>query len=141
MTIKVFNTETRRIEPLTSQIEGKIGLYVCGPTVYDFSHIGHARTYIAFDVIVRYLRYRGYDVRYVVNITNVEDKIINRARETGVEPIALASEFGVDADEVGRAWQVATEEVLSTKEENDDGFYTSVLDAVKAALGPKLADS
>ena len=93
MTINVFNTKTRRIEPLTSQIEGKIGLYVCGPTVYDFSHIGHARTYVAFDVIVRYLRYKGYNVRYVVNITNVEDKIINRARETGMEPVALASEF------------------------------------------------
>lgn len=93
MTIKVFNTLTRRIEPLTSQKEGEIGLYVCGPTVYDYSHIGHARTYIAFDVIVRYLRYKGYGVKYVVNITNVEDKIINRAKEVGMDPVALAKKF------------------------------------------------
>lgn len=93
MTIKAFNTMTRRIEPLTPLKEGKIGMYVCGPTVYDYSHIGHARTYIAFDVIIRYLRFRGYDVKYVVNITNVEDKIINRAKELGMNPISLADKF------------------------------------------------
>jgi cysteinyl-tRNA synthetase len=93
MTLKAFNTMTKRIESLTPQSEGEIGLYVCGPTVYDHSHIGHARTYIAFDVIVRYLRHRGYTVKYIVNITNVEDKIINRAKEVGVDPVALASKF------------------------------------------------
>ncbi|MFH0748436.1 MAG: cysteine--tRNA ligase [Candidatus Bathyarchaeota archaeon] len=93
MTLQVFNTLTRKIELLIPKNEGKIELYVCGPTVYDYSHIGHARTYIAFDVIVRYLRYRGFEVRYVVNITNVEDKIIKRAQEIGVDPIALADKF------------------------------------------------
>ena len=93
MTLKPFNTMTKRMESLTPQNEGEIGLYVCGPTVYDYSHIGHARTYIAFDVIVRYLRYRGYSVKYIVNITNVEDKIMNRAREVGVDPVVLASKF------------------------------------------------
>ena len=61
--------------------EGKVGLYVCGITVYDLSHMGHARTYLSFDVLVRYLRHLGYGVKYVRNITDIDDKIINRANE------------------------------------------------------------
>lgn len=93
MTLKVYNTLTRKMEPFEPQTSKKVSIYVCGPTVYDYSHIGHARTYIAFDVIVRYLKYRGYNVKYVVNITNVEDKIMNRAREVGVDPVELAAKF------------------------------------------------
>jgi len=70
-----------------------VGIYVCGPTVYDYSHIGHARTYIAFDVIVRYLKYKGFEVKYVVNITNIDDKIINRAKELEEDPLKLADKF------------------------------------------------
>lgn len=68
-------------------------MYVCGPTVYDYSHIGHARTYIAFDTIVRYLRHIGYKVRCIVNITDVDDKIIRRANEIGEDPLKLAKKF------------------------------------------------
>lgn len=93
MALAVYNTLTQKVEPFQPRVEKKVTIYVCGPTVYDYSHIGHARTYIAFDVIVRYLRYRGYQVEYVVNITNVEDKIINRAKETGMTPLALAEKF------------------------------------------------
>lgn len=71
----------------------RINLFVCGPTVYDDSHIGHARTYVAFDVVARYLKYRGFGVFYLQNITDVDDKIINRARELGVEPAELAKKF------------------------------------------------
>ncbi len=93
MAVHVYNTMTGQIEPLTPMRGNRLGMYICGPTVYDYSHIGHARTYIAFDVILRYLRYRGYDVKCVINITNVDDKIINRARETGDDPLALADQF------------------------------------------------
>lgn len=81
--LHLYNTRTRekaRFEPLQ---EGKVGLYVCGITVYDLSHMGHARTYLSFDVLVRYLRHLQYDVTYVRNITDVDDKIIARANENG----------------------------------------------------------
>ncbi|WP_137166563.1 cysteine--tRNA ligase [Salinimonas lutimaris] len=81
--LHLYNTRTRekaRFEPLQ---KGKVGLYVCGITVYDLSHMGHARTYLSFDVLVRYLRHLQYDVTYVRNITDVDDKIIARANENG----------------------------------------------------------
>jgi cysteinyl-tRNA synthetase len=71
----------------------RINLFVCGPTVYDDSHIGHARTYIAFDVVARYLKYKGFSVFYLQNITDVDDKIIQRAAETGTSPRSLAKRF------------------------------------------------
>lgn len=79
--LQIYNTLTRKKEVFTPINEGKVGLYVCGCTVYDLCHIGHARTYISFDNIARYLRFSGYEVNYVRNITDVEDKIINRAIE------------------------------------------------------------
>lgn len=80
-------------EPLQTINKNRINLFVCGPTVYDDSHIGHARTYIAFDVVARYLKYRGFSVFYLQNITDVDDKIINRAKEIGIEPSVLARKF------------------------------------------------
>jgi cysteinyl-tRNA synthetase len=91
--IRIYNTMTGAKAPFTPISEGKVGIYVCGPTVYSFIHIGNARTFTSFDVIVRYLRYRGYDVRYVRNYTDVDDKIINAAKQTGEDPIALAARF------------------------------------------------
>ncbi|MGL9769699.1 MAG: cysteine--tRNA ligase [Sodalis sp. (in: enterobacteria)] len=77
--LKIFNTLSRQKENFTPIHAGKIGMYVCGVTVYDLCHIGHGRTFVVFDVITRYLRYRGYDVNYIRNITDIEDKIIRRA--------------------------------------------------------------
>lgn len=85
----MFNTLTRQKEKFTPINDGKVGLYVCGCTVYDLCHIGHARTYISFDNIVRYMRFSGYDVKYVRNITDVEDKIIKRAIENNETPEQL----------------------------------------------------
>jgi cysteinyl-tRNA synthetase len=84
--IQVFNTLTGKKEPFVP-ISGKaVKIYACGPTVYDLSHLGHARMAIVWDVVQRYLHYAGYDVTFVRNITDVEDKIINRARELGIHP-------------------------------------------------------
>lgn len=77
--LHIYNTLTRQKEQFKPLEEGKVGLYVCGITVYDLCHMGHARTYLSFDLMVRYLRHRGYDVTYVRNITDVDDKIIQRA--------------------------------------------------------------
>jgi len=90
--INVYNTMTRKKEELVID-NNVIKLFVCGPTVYDYSHIGHARTYISFDVIVRYLKYMGYSVFYLQNITDIDDKIINRAKEKGVDPLELSHKF------------------------------------------------
>ena len=87
--LQLFNTKTRQKERFQPLVEGKVGLYVCGITVYDLSHMGHARTYLSFDVLVRYLRYLDYDVKYVRNITDVDDKIIARANENGETTEAL----------------------------------------------------
>ena len=87
--LQIYNTLTRKKEVFTAITPGKVGLYVCGCTVYDLCHIGHARTYISFDNIARYMRFSGYEVNYVRNITDVEDKIINRAHENNETPEQL----------------------------------------------------
>lgn len=81
--LQIYNTLTRRKEEFKPLQPGKVGLYVCGITVYDVSHMGHARTYLSFDMMVRYMRHTGLDVKYVRNITDVDDKIIKRANENG----------------------------------------------------------
>ncbi len=81
--LAIYNTLTRQKETFTPIVDGKVGMYVCGMTVYDFCHMGHARVMVSFDVIVRYLRHVGYDVNYIRNITDIDDKIINRASENG----------------------------------------------------------
>ncbi|GAG95549.1 unnamed protein product [marine sediment metagenome] len=82
--LKIYNTLHKKKETFEPIKPGKVGIYVCGPTVYDASHIGHARCVVVFDVIVRYLRAIGYEVTYVRNFTDVDDKIINRAGELGI---------------------------------------------------------
>lgn len=89
----IHSTLSGNKEPLQTIHKNRVNLFVCGPTVYDDSHIGHARTYIAFDVVARYLKYRGFSVFYLQNITDVDDKIIKRASELKVEPSALARKF------------------------------------------------
>jgi len=96
MAIKIFNTLTRKKEEFKPMKEKKVKMFVCGPTVYDYSHIGHAKTYVQFDVIVKYLRCKGFDVFYLQNITDIDDKIIQRANEQGIEPKKLAEKFEQD---------------------------------------------
>jgi cysteinyl-tRNA synthetase len=91
--IRLHDTLTRSLQPLVTQVPGKVGIYVCGMTVYDFSHIGHARMMFVFDMVVRHLRHRGLEVTYVRNHTDVDDKIIARAQQTGEHPLAVSARF------------------------------------------------
>jgi len=113
MVLRVFNTMSGKLEEFKPLMEKHVGMYVCGPTVYDWAHLGHARTYLAFDVIVRYLQFRGFSVFYVQNITDVghltedtaEDKIVKRARAARIEPLQLVEfymrEYFRDLDSLG----------------------------------------
>jgi cysteinyl-tRNA synthetase len=93
MTIRVYNTLGGKKEPFVPLVSNKVGMYVCGPTVYDDCHIGHARSVVTFDVIARYLRLCGYDVKFVRNFTDVDDKIIKRASETGVDSFEISEKY------------------------------------------------
>lgn len=93
MTIKIYNTLTRKKETFVPLEEGKVKMYVCGPTVYNYIHIGNARPAIVFDTVRRYLEYRGYDVHFVSNFTDVDDKIIKAAKELGVDALTVADRF------------------------------------------------
>ncbi|WP_278681833.1 cysteine--tRNA ligase [Paraclostridium bifermentans] len=103
--MKLYNTLTRTKEEFVPIEEGKVKMYVCGPTVYNFFHIGNARPFIIFDTFRRYLEYRGYDVKYIQNFTDVDDKIIKRSNEEGIAPEQVADkyidEYFKDADGLG----------------------------------------
>jgi cysteinyl-tRNA synthetase len=113
MVLRIFNTKSGKLEEFKPLNDKQVGVYVCGPTVYDWAHLGHARTYIAFDVVVRWLEFRGYKVLYIQNITDVghlttdtsEDKIVKRAAEKKVEPMKLVEfymrEYFKDLDALG----------------------------------------
>ena len=91
--MRVFNTLTRKKEEFVPREPGKVAMYVCGPTVYNHIHVGNARTFLSFDVIRRYLEYKGFEVRFIQNITDVDDKIINRANEEGRSAAEVADEY------------------------------------------------
>lgn len=91
--VKIYNTLSRQKEPLVPRVAGKVGMYVCGMTVYDYCHLGHARVMVAFDVVARHLRASGYELTYVRNITDIDDKIIQRANENGETIEDLTARF------------------------------------------------
>ncbi len=93
MALRIYNTLTRKKEPFETLEPGVVRMYVCGPTVYDKAHIGHAMSALVFDIIRRYLEYRGYTVKFVMNFTDVDDKIIRRAQELGEDPFRLAERY------------------------------------------------
>ena len=91
--LKVHNTLTRSLEEFTPNRAKRVNMFVCGPTVWDASHVGHAKTYVAYDIMARYLRRKGYSVFFILNITDVDDKIINRARKENEDPLRLAEKY------------------------------------------------
>jgi cysteinyl-tRNA synthetase len=135
MKIRIFNTLTKKKEIFEPVEPGKVRMYVCGPTVYDSSHIGHARSVVVFDVIVRYLRKQGYDVTYVRNFTDIDDKIIKRANELGIDPKELAEKFinefyeDMDALNVQRA----------TREPRATEHITDIIQVVQNLIQKKMA--
>ncbi len=104
--LKIYNTLSSSKQEFHPREEGKVAMYVCGPTVYNYIHIGNARAYLAFDVIKRYLAYKGYEVNHVQNVTDVDDKIINRAAEEGVTAAELAETYTAAFREDMRALRV-----------------------------------
>ncbi len=93
MAIEIYNTETKRLEEFKPIEEGKVSMYVCGPTVYNLIHIGNARPMIVFDTVRRYFEYKGYQVNYVSNFTDVDDKIIKKANEEGVDSAVISERY------------------------------------------------
>lgn len=91
--LQIYNSLTRQKAPFQSIEPGRVRMYVCGMTVYDYCHLGHARVLVVFDVVYRTLRARGYDVTYIRNITDIDDKIIRRANENGEPYQALTARF------------------------------------------------
>jgi len=134
MTLKIYNTISRKKETFTPVEKGKVRMYVCGMTVYSDAHIGHARTYFAFDVIRRYFEYKGYKVTYVQNITDVDDKIINAANKEGVDALEYSRRYTdiclKDLDRLGirradiypRASETIPDMINLTKKIIDNGY-------------------
>ena len=133
--IKIYSTLSKSIEDLNPMEEGKVKFFVCGPTVYDFPHLGHAKTYTQFDFIVKYLRWRGFDVNYLVNITDIDDKIIQRAADRAIGWRELADEFE----------QIYREDMLSlgndavTKYARATDYIENIVSQVKRMIEKGLA--
>ena len=134
MTLKIYNSLSRKKEDFTPVEKGKVKMYVCGMTVYSDAHIGHARTYLAFDVIRRYFEYKKYEVTYVQNITDVDDKIINAANKEGVDSLEYSRRFADrcldDLDNLGirradiypKASETIPEMIEMTRQIIDNGY-------------------
>ena len=133
--LMIFNTETRQKETFRPIHEGQIRMYVCGMTVYDYCYIGHARVLVSFDVITRYLRAQGYDVEYVRNITDIDDKIIKRANENGESIDVLTTRYIAAMDEDAAALGV----IKPNKEPKATEFVPEIVSMVQTLVDKGLA--
>jgi len=133
--LNIYNSLTQKKEEFKPINEGKIGIYVCGITTYDYLHLGHARMMVAFDVVTRYLRARGYEVNYVRNITDIDDKILNRAKHNGELFSDLTDRF-IDAmheDEAALAVLPPDVEPRAT------GHINEIVDMIKLLIEKDMA--
>ena len=133
--LMIFNTETRQKEIFRPIHEGQIRMYVCGMTVYDYCHIGHARVLVSFDVITRYLRSQGYEVDYVRNITDIDDKIIKRANENGESIDVLTERYIAAMDEDAAALGV----IKPNQEPKATEFVPQIVNMVQTLVDKGLA--
>jgi cysteinyl-tRNA synthetase len=131
MALRVYNTLTGEKEIFVPLIPGKVGMYVCGVTVYDYCHIGHARAGVVFDIIFRYLKYAGYDVTYVRNYTDIDDKIINRANQEGTDYRTIADRYIQSFDEDMALLGLAKPSVEPKATDHIDGII-SIIEALIA---------
>ena len=138
MSLTIYNTETRKKEPFQPREEGKVGMYVCGVTVYDFSHIGHARAAIVFDVIFRYLKHKGYAVTYVRNYTDVDDKIINKANKEGVDAKTIAERYITEYDHDMDALNVAKPSFTPRATEHIAGMVSMIERLIENGYGYEI---
>lgn len=133
--LKIYNTISQNKQEFKSIIPNKIGIYVCGVTVYDYCHIGHARTYLFFDAVIRYLMFLGYEVNFVRNITDVDDKILNKAKETN-ELFKLITEKYIQAMHEDFD---ALNLLKPTSEPQATDFIVNIIDLIKILLNNKYA--
>ncbi|MEE1169345.1 MAG: class I tRNA ligase family protein, partial [Anaerovoracaceae bacterium] len=128
--MKVYNTMTRQKEEFKPLHEGKVNMYVCGPTVYNFFHIGNARPFVVFDTLRKYLIYKGYDVTFVQNFTDVDDKIINRAKEEGLTAMEVADKYIEEYYKDAQAINVKKADVHPRVSETMDDIIQFVADLI-----------
>jgi len=137
MAIRLYNTLTRRKEEFVPREPGKAAIYACGPTTYNFFHLGNARMLVVFDMVRRYLIYKGYDVTYVQNFTDVDDKIINRAAEEKSDPLALAQKYIDEYFKDAKALNILPADVHPKATEH----ITEMIDIIKKLENKGLAYS
>jgi cysteinyl-tRNA synthetase len=140
MAISLYNTLTRRVEPFEPMTPGVVRMFVCGPTVYDLAHVGHAKTYTQFDFLARYLRARGLEVTYAQNITDIDDKIIRRAAESGRDPRDLAAEFEDAYQQDMAALGNTSVDVFARAHDHIDGIVAQVRTLVDRGHAYQLDD-
>ena len=132
--LRFYNTLTKRKEAFAPLADGRVGIYVCGITAYDLCHVGHARSAVVFDVITRYLRYRGFDVVYVKNYTDVDDKIIDRANREGVDIGEVAGRYIREHDRDMDALGVERPTVTPRATEHIDGMVKLITTLIEKGL-------
>jgi cysteinyl-tRNA synthetase len=140
MTVVIHNTLTNRKEKFEPIDKDKVSMYVCGVTVYDDIHMGHARSMIVFDMVAKYLRYVGYDVTHVTNFTDVDDKIINRANEEGIDPLKLSARYIDRYFEESASIGVGRANVYPKASESMDDIIRMIKDIIKAGFGYPTED-
>ena len=131
----IHNTLTNKKEEFISIEPGKVKMYVCGVTVYDDIHMGHARSMIVFDMVAKYLRYTGYDVVHVTNFTDVDDKIINRANEEGIDALELSARYIQKYFEDAESLGISKADIYPKASESMDDIIQMVQDIINAGYG------
>ena len=133
--ISIHNTLTNEKETFKPVEKGKVRMYVCGVTVYDDIHMGHARSMIVFDVVAKYLRYAGYDVKHITNFTDVDDKIINRANEEKIDPLKLSARYIDRYFEEASSIGVGRADIYPKASESMDDIIKMINDIINAGFG------
>ena len=129
--MKIYNTLTRKKEEFVPITPGKVGIYVCGPTVYNFIHIGNARPMIVFDTLRRYFEYKGYEVNYVSNFTDVDDKIIKKANEEGVSCKEISERYIAECKKDMEGMNVKPATVHPKATEEIDGMIKMISELIE----------